>query len=429
MSDLVSYNTLVVLLGTSLLGANAGLIGTFAVLRRRALVGDALAHAALPGLCLAVLAVGSRNLPAMLAGALLTGLAGVVIVAGLRRWTRIKEDAALGIVLSVFFGAGIALSLMIRRHLEGGSAAGLESYIFGKTAGMIRADVYFFAGVAAAGLAMIWLLFKELKVSSFDPGFAQVQGWPILGLDLLLMALVAVGVVIALPAVGVVLMAALLILPTAAARFWTDRLSHLLMISALIGCATGALGTAISSRYSQLPAGPTIVLVGTTIFLISMLFAPLRGGIARGVRHFGLRRRLHDDNLLALMYDVSEQSANPRSAMFAFDNLAAQRAWPAGALKSSLARAVKRDWLTRQGDAYRLTPEGLGLAARAARSQRLWRLLFIEHPELAAGLASFDTSALDESLERELIDDLERKLAAAGRLPRMASTATGGYKL
>ena len=205
----------------------------------------------------------------------------------------------MGIVLSVFFGAGIALSQMIRRHLETGSAAGLESYIFGKTAGMIRADVYFFAAVAAASLALIWLLYKELKVSSFDPGFAQVQGWPTLGLDLLLMALIAVGVVIALPAVGVVLMAALLILPTAAARFWTDRLSNLLVLSAAFGCAIGAIGTTISSRYSELPAGPTIVLVGAALFLGSMLFAPQRGGLARVVRHYQFRNRLDDQRLLA----------------------------------------------------------------------------------------------------------------------------------
>lgn len=427
MSDYISYNTLIVLLGTSLLGANAGLVGTFALLRRRALLGDALAHATLPGLCLAVLLVGGRHLPMMLGGALVTGLIGVTTVAALRRWTRIKEDAALGIVLSVFFGAGIALSQIIRRHLEGGSAAGLESYIFGKTAGMIRADLYLFAAVAAASLAVIWLLYKEFKVSSFDPGFAQVQGWPTLGLDLLLMALIAVGVVIALPAVGVVLMAALLILPTAAARFWTDRLAHLLIIAAAFGCAIGATGTAISSRYSELPAGPTIVLVGTAVFVVSILFAPRRGGIARVVRHYRFRDRLQDERLLAAVYDLAEQTPDFSTPIGA-EALWSRRAWTPARTHQLLDRAARRGLLEPRDGKWVLTEPGVAEAARAARADRLWRLFLTEHPELASGVADLDAETFDEALGPELVEELERKLAADNRLPRVpppAETAPG----
>ena len=206
----ISYNTAVVLLGTSLLGANAGLVGCFAVLRRRALTGDALAHAALPGLCLAFLAVGQRSRPALLLGAFVTGVLGVVVIAALRRWTRIKEDAAIGIVLSVFFGAGIVLSRLIQNRSSVGSKAGLDSYILGKTAGIIAQDVYLIAGVSLASLVLVLVLYKEFKLVVFDSGFASVQGWPVLGLDLLLMGLIALAVVFGLPAVGVVLMAALL---------------------------------------------------------------------------------------------------------------------------------------------------------------------------------------------------------------------------
>ena len=277
----INYNTLVVLLGTSLLGACSGMIGSFAVLRRQALLGDALAHAALPGLCLAFMLLGERNLPAMLTGALVTGLLGVSIVAGLRRFTRIKEDAAIGIVLSVFFGAGFALSRWIQNQTTTGSKAGLDSYILGKTAGMIASDVYWIGGAALVCLLVVMLVYKEFKLVAFDTGFASVQGLPAAWLDLLLMALIAVTVVLGLPAVGVVLMAALLILPGAAARFWTDRLGRMVLISALFGVAIGAIGTAISARYSGMPAGPVIVLVGTALFLISVLFAPRRGGIAR----------------------------------------------------------------------------------------------------------------------------------------------------
>src|SRR3569623_1979672 len=220
VSSLLSYNTLVVLAGTSLLGAVSGLVGSFAVLRRRSLTGDARAHASLPGLCIAFLIVGGRSLPAMLLGAFISGILGVACISGLRRWTRIKEDAAIGIVLSVFFGFGIVLSEVIQNQTTGGSKAGLNSYILGYTAGMLLQDVYLIAALAGVCLAVIVALYKEFKLTAFDPDFGRALGHPSLALDLLLMALIAVAVVIALPAVGVVLSAALLIIPGAAARFW-----------------------------------------------------------------------------------------------------------------------------------------------------------------------------------------------------------------
>ena len=279
--DAAHYNTLIVLLGTGLLGANAGLVGSFAVLRRRALTGDALAHAALPGLCVAFLIAGQRSLPAMLAGALVSGVMGVGVISGLRRWTRVKEDAAIGVVLSVFFGAGIVMSRIIQNTPGVGNKAGLDSYILGKTAGIIRQDVMLIGGVSLVSLVMIGLLYKEYKITVFDPGFTQVQGWPVVWLDLSLMGLIALAVVFGLPMVGVVLMAALLILPGAAARFWTDRLGPMLALAAGFGLVIGLSGTAISARYAGMPAGPIIVLSGSGVFLLSMLLAPRRGLLGR----------------------------------------------------------------------------------------------------------------------------------------------------
>jgi manganese/zinc/iron transport system permease protein len=277
-----NYNLLLVLTGVSLLGASAGLIGCFAVLRRRSLTGDALAHAALPGLCVAFLLVGSRNMPAMLLGALVVGLLGVTVIAALRRYTRIKEDAAIGMVLSVFFGAGVVLSQIIQR-LPGGSKAGLDSYIFGKTAGMSSEDVYWITGLSLLTLIAVVLLYKEFKLISFDSDFAQSQGWPVFRLDLMLMGLIALAVVVGLPAVGVLMIAALLIVPAAAARFWTDRLGHMLWIAALIGIIAGVVGTSISATLDRMPTGPSIILSATVMFLVSMLFAPKRGLLFRKV--------------------------------------------------------------------------------------------------------------------------------------------------
>jgi len=277
---MLAYNTRIVLIGVCLLGAAAGLVGTFALLRRRALVGDALAHAALPGVCVAFLLVG-RWLPGLLMGALVSGLLGVGVIAFLRRYTRVKEDAAIGIVLSVFFGMGIVLSGIIQRTVKDGSKAGLDSYIFGKTVGMVLADVQWIALVAALALAAILLVYKEAKLLVFDSDFARVQGLPVAWLDFLLMALLAVVVVIGLPAVGVVMMAALLILPGSAARFWSDRFGVVLTLATVFGAAIGVVGVLLSDRFERLPTGPIIVLAGTALFLFSMFCAPRRGLIAR----------------------------------------------------------------------------------------------------------------------------------------------------
>ncbi len=288
---MMTYNDWIVLGGTSLIGANAGLIGTFAVLRRRALTGDALAHAALPGVCLAFLLVGARSLPFLLLGALATGVLGITIIAAVQHWTRIKADAAIGIVLSVFFGAGMVLSRLVQDRVSGGTA-GLDSYILGKTAGMLREDLYLIGSIFVLCLCAVGLLYKEFKLHTFDHGFAQAQGWPVFRLDLLLMTLLALTVVVGLSTVGVVMIAALLIIPAATARFWTERLGVMLLLAIAVGEIMAVVGALISTRYAYMPAGPVIVLVGTFLFGLSSLFAPRRGLVARTLSERAFRQRL-----------------------------------------------------------------------------------------------------------------------------------------
>ncbi|HEY5311125.1 MAG TPA: iron chelate uptake ABC transporter family permease subunit [Pirellulales bacterium] len=396
-----NYNTLVVLAGTSVLGAGAGLAGCFAVLRRRALLGDALAHAGLPGICLGFLLWQERSLPVMLCGALVTGLLGVLVVSLLRRFTRIKEDAAIGIVLSVFFAAGTSLSRIIQTSTTGGSRAGLDSYTLGAAAGMRAQDVYLIAGVSAACLLLIVACYKEFKVVAFDPGFARVQGLPAVGLDLLLTALVAVMVVIGLPAVGVVLMAALLIIPAVSARFWTERLSRVLALSALMGAVIGSLGTALSSRFSLTPAGPVIVLVGTTVFLISMLAAPRRGVLALRLAQAAFARRFAEQGVLSRLLAADGEAGSRLDP--------GDRPTPATSRRLVAAQAVVYD---AQGQ-LRLTDSGRRRAQQIVRGRRLWQQLFLNSPELAPLYADLDTESIDALLPPDLIRQLEAESPAA----------------
>jgi len=269
--------TTLVLWGTVLLGITAGLVGTFAYLRRRALAGDVIAHAALPGLCLAFLITQSRSMGVLLTGALLTGIAGAFLMSLLRRISRLREDAILGTVLSIAYGLGIALTRTIQNHHRNERGADLESFIIGRAATMLAGDVLQIAATSVACSIVIVLMYKELKLLSFDESFCRVQGWPATRLDLLLMLLTAVTVITGLPAVGVVLTAALLVIPAAAARFWTDRLSWMMAIAAGIGGASGAIGTLLSARLDQMPTGPLVVLTASTLFVVSWMFAPKRG--------------------------------------------------------------------------------------------------------------------------------------------------------
>jgi manganese/zinc/iron transport system permease protein len=372
-----NYNTLVVLVGVSLLGASSGMIGAFAVLRKRALTGDALSHAALPGLCLAFLALGEKNLPAMLLGALASGVIGIAIISALGRWTRVKDDAAIGTVLSVFFGLGIVLVTYIQHLPDVGSKAGLTSYIFGKTAGMVRGDVYIILAAALVCLAIVIFLYKEFQLVSFDGGFAQSLGWPVFAVDLLLMSLVAAAVVIGLPNVGVVLISALLIMPGAAARFWTDRLGSLLVLAGIFGLGMGAAGTILSATFEQLPAGPIIVLTGTALFLASLLLGTRRGAVARWIAHRQFQDAWQNRRRLRESYDAIEAGRLPRTSI------------AAGELEE---------------------------AVTAARGQRLWEAFLTEYPELSSN-ADLSAESPAGILPAEILDELQVKLAAAGRWP------------
>ncbi|HEY2883311.1 MAG TPA: Nramp family divalent metal transporter, partial [Pirellulales bacterium] len=289
---MIDYNILMVLLASVLLGSAAGLIGSFTVLRRQAIAGDALAHAALPGLCLAYLVLGDRNLPLMMAGALATSLLAMAAINGLKRWTRVREDAAVCIVLGVFFGAGIVLARFVQNSPAVGSKAELGAFLLGQTAGVTAADVRWMGALAAACAAMVLLLYKEFKLTVFDARFARAQGWPVRWLDFLLMSLAAVAIVIGLSAIGVVMMAALLILPAASARFWTDRFGRLLAVSTALGMAISLAGTIIGMQFERLPPGPIVILTGAAVFVASLLLAPERGMLARALKQRQFQRDL-----------------------------------------------------------------------------------------------------------------------------------------
>lgn len=408
----IYYNTKVVLFGTAMLGACSGFVGTFTVLRGRALIGDALAHAALPGLCLAFLLVGSRSLPVLLVGAAVTGILGTMLVTFLTTASRIKQDAAIGIVLSVFFGAGVALSRIIQNQVDRASAAGLDSYILGQTAGMIASDVLLIALISSVCVIAVAAFFKELELVSFDSDFARVQGWPVTILDVVLMALIAVAVVIGLPAVGVVMMAALLILPAVAARFWTEKLSTMLLLSAGFGAVTGVTGSLISASFSRMPTGPIIVVVGASLFVLSVTVAPRRGIVARVARHLRLRNRWTEQQLLRRILEKSKEN------VCSIGELAEQSGMTQANILRTCKRLEKRGFVSQPSpEMIQLTDVGRQESARLHHIYELWRQLLLDQPELARQAADLDLDRFETFVPRSLRTELEERLRAANRAP------------
>ncbi|TVP98576.1 MAG: metal ABC transporter permease [Planctomycetaceae bacterium] len=289
------HNTRVVVFASVLLGLASGGVGVFTLLRRRALIGDALSHAMLPGIGVAFL-IGStfgdfgKNLLLLLTGALASGLLGVFTILGIRRWSRTQEDAALGIVLSVFFGLGLVL-LGLVQQIGGGHAAGLESFIYGKTASITIRDAFWIAAISVPALALVLVLMKEWSLVCFDEVQARVGGLPIGMVDVVMMGAVVAVLVVGLQAVGVILMIALLVIPAAAARFWTQRVSTMVLISALIGGLSGMVGSLVSAVAEDWPSGATIVLVAASIFGFSLFAGTRRGLFARYRERQSARRQ------------------------------------------------------------------------------------------------------------------------------------------
>jgi manganese/zinc/iron transport system permease protein len=279
--DLFSdYTFRTVAAGAAALGLTAGALGSFAVLRRQALLGDAISHAALPGIALAYMLTGSKTPLVLAAGAGVAGFLATLGVMAIVRGSRVKLDSALGIVLSVFFGIGLVLLTFVQRRPDA-SQAGLDRYLFGQAAGLLREDVITMAVLGGIALLLMLAAWKELKLLAFDPDYGAAAGLPMRAVDVLLTSLLVVAVVVGLQAVGVVLMSAMLVAPAVAARQWTDRLGVMTLLAGLFGAAAGVVGAVLSAEASRLPTGPTIVLCATAIVLVSLLVAPRRGLVWR----------------------------------------------------------------------------------------------------------------------------------------------------
>ena len=368
LSDLFfDYTLRTVALGAAILGIVSGMLGSFAVLRKQSLLGDAISHAALPGIVIAFLLTRQREPAVLMLGALAAGWLATLFMLAITRTTHIKSDTSLGLVLSVFFGLGLML-LTFTQRLPDATQAGLDKFLFGQAATLLQRDLITMGVTGAIAIGLMVIFWKEFKLITFDPEFAASLGFPVRVLDVVLTTLLVIAIVIGLQTVGVVLMSAMIVAPAAAARQWTDKLSLMIVLGGLFGAISGVSGTLISSSAERLPTGPVIVLCVSAIVLFSMLFATNRGLLWNWVRSQRNRRTLRaravlaDLNTLALQHPDQEHghsvvvlramSVNPDGVSYALKQLQ----------ERGHAREVSHD-------VWALTDEGLVQASQDSKDE------------------------------------------------------------
>ena len=419
-------NAVWVLVGCILLGMSASVIGGFAFLRKKSLMGDVLAHAALPGVMSAFILFHSRDPLLMFVGALFSSFMGLLLMDWLPKHTKIKPDAAMAITLSFFFALGLMeLSYIQGLAVEGKS--GLDKILFGQAAAMLPEDVQLLAVVALVVLTLVGVFFHKFRLIAFNRIYAQSLGLNVAFYEVVLALLIVMSVVIGLQVVGVVLMAAVLLTPIAAARFWNQNLSAILVTAALLGGVSGLISANISYMAPAMPTGPWMVVVLSVLFFISFLLAPQRGVLANLQKQRQLRRQVSEENVLRTLYVLNERQPQKETAAlseaalsmegrFAIEDILKLRSMSLTELKATLKRLHDKGLiqLDRQTDAVSLSAEGAVQAISLTRRHRLWENYLSEQLSLSSERVHHQAERAEHLLTEAQTQQLEAELADSG---------------
>lgn len=415
-----------VLAGMLLLGLSCGVLGSFVVLRRLSLLGDSLGHAVLPGVCLGFLVNKTKDIRWIFVGAVASALLGSWLVGFIKRHSRIKSDAAMGLVMSGFFGLGTVLMTRLQAQPYG-NQSGLNQFLFGQASAIGDDDLKLMSGVTVMIVAGVLLAFKELAVTSFDEHFATALGLPTRGLHYLLMTLIAVAIVISIQAVGVVLLSAMLITPAATAYLLTDRLRTMVLLSAMIGMVAGATGACLSFLAKNWPTGPLVVVVLSVFFVAAYLFSPRHGIVLQKIRQRRRVVRTQRENILKSVYlaaggdpagGLIRQTGADRTGGVvpllpigvSLSDLSRQLGEPPAIVRRKLKPLVARGWATLAADRVELSDSGRQRAYELARNFRLWEMFLTREIQLPLDHVERDAENIEHILGPALVRELEQQL-------------------
>jgi manganese/zinc/iron transport system permease protein len=406
--SLADPNVRYVVLGTMLLTSSAAIVGVFALLKKKALVGDAIAHAVLPGICLGFMLTGTKHPIYLALGAFITGWLSLLFIDVLTTRSKIKEDTAIALVLSVTFGIGTLL-LSIIQHSGNAAQLGLNNYLFGKAAAMLGQDVLTLILLGLLIITTIILGFKEFTLIAFDKAFAQAIGLPVRTLEFLFTSLTVLAVIIGIRAVGIVLMAAMLITPAAAARFWTDRLVNMIFLAAILGMLSGLVGSFISYTTPGMPTGPWIVLTISLIAYISFLFAPQKGFIAKKLKQAKHQHRTLKENILKLFYELGQVEKDFFKTR-TINELLSHRAMPLKQLEKGLKDLVRQSLLQYRGDKWCLSGAGKNQGQQVSERHQLWEFYLTHYLKLKPDHVHEDAESIEHILTPTLVQELKELL-------------------
>lgn len=395
-----TINALYVIFGSMLLGLCAGVLGVFAVLRKQGLLGDALSHASLPGIVLAFLIMRTKFLPVLILGALISALLAAYAINLLVNKSKIKMDSAMAGVLSVFFGFGIFLLTHIQ-HLSISSQAGLDTFLFGQAAALLQNDIIRMSIVFVLIISVVIVFWKELKIFIFDPDYAKVLGFKKSIMEVIFMSVFVMSILMSLQAVGVVLTAALFVIPAVTALFWTNRLLFAVLLSGACGMLSGGFGAYLSSVYDNLPTGPVIVVVASVFFLISFLFSPAKGLVYRWQNSRRHSLNVQIENLLARFYRDTEKN---------IEAWCESECLEADHKKSILNRLEKLKFIEISDDEITLTKAGKLKGEEVVHKHRLWETYLVNQLKVAPDHVHRDAESMEHILTKEMIEKLEKIL-------------------
>src|SRR5690606_25859316 len=408
-------NVVLVVVGISLLSVSAAMVGTFTFLDKKALIGDAISHAVLPGVCLAFMLAGSKNPYWIVVGAFATGALATYAISWVSQQTKLKEDTIIASVLSVFFGIGIVL--MTKLQQTGNAAlSGLDHFLFGNAISIIGEDILVYATLALATILAILIFYKEFQLLIFNRDFATVIGLPVKRLEFLFNSLMVLAVVTGIQAIGVVLMAAFLITPAAAAKFWTDRLGAMLFIAVVIALFSGISGAYISFVLPNMPTGPWVVVVLSLLAFLSFFFSHKKGLITRWYSKKNYQRKIHSDHILKALYHAQESGGQGLSIQEIKQRFPNQNRHTHYSIKA----LSNKGYITTKQDFISLTTTGVSEAKRIIRLHRLWELYLTEYVNIAPDHVHDIAGKIEHILTPEIEAKLEAKLNYPARDPHQS---------
>lgn len=394
-----------VVIGITLLGLGSAYVGTYSFLDKKALLGDAISHAVLPGICLGFILAGEKDPIFIVGGAFLSGALATFLTSWIRTNTKLSEDAIIASILSIFFGFGVVLLTVIQKS-GNPEMAGLNQFIFGNAIAILEEDLYIYGGLAVLIIISLSLFQKEFSLLVFNPDYGKAIGYPMGTIRLIFNVLMILAVVIGIQAIGVVLMAALLITPGAAARFWTDRLHKLLLIAGLFSVISGIIGTYISFVLPQMPTGPWVVVCLSLLALISFLFAPKKGVLSRSISRKNYLNKTHRDHLLKTLHHGLENGKKYLSIEEIYESFPFQKQKS----KQSINDLIKKGLITKNQNLIILTNEGKSESKRIVRLHRLWELYLNEYMNIAPDHVHDTAEKLEHILTPEVEALLEKKM-------------------